>query len=149
MKRQSRCLKSFIVLLAVGLSARAFGADVALQPNDLLAICGDSITEQKIYSAYIEEYVLACQPVTGVRSMQFGWSGDTSWGFLGNKLRQRRASISSHRGHHLLWNERWRVRQNNRRHFRPLSHLNAKHHRQNEDRRSPHNYCRFTRLRGR
>src|SRR3954467_3296844 len=53
-----------------------------LQPNDLVAITGDSITEQKQYSVFIEDYLLMCQPKSGVRAMQFGWSGDTSWGFL-------------------------------------------------------------------
>ena len=57
-------------------------AEPVLKPNDSLAICGDSITEQKLYSAFIEDYLLMCQPVRGVETMQFGWSGETSWGFV-------------------------------------------------------------------
>jgi lysophospholipase L1-like esterase len=53
-----------------------------LQPNDLIAICGDSITEQKLYSVYIETYLLACSPQPDLRAMQFGWGGEVSWGFL-------------------------------------------------------------------
>src|SRR5436190_6160292 len=53
-----------------------------LEKGDLLAICGDSITEQKLYSVFIEDYLLMCRPDLNVRSMQFGWGGETSWGFL-------------------------------------------------------------------
>ena len=30
--------------------------------KDFVAICGDSITEQKLYSVFIEDYLLMCQP---------------------------------------------------------------------------------------
>jgi lysophospholipase L1-like esterase len=53
-----------------------------LLPGDFLAVCGDSITEQKLYCRFIEEYLLMCQP-ENLRIMQFGWNGETSWGFLG------------------------------------------------------------------
>ena len=53
-----------------------------MKPNDSLAICGDSITEQKLYSVFIEDYLLMCQPVGGVQTMQFGWSGEKADGFL-------------------------------------------------------------------
>lgn len=45
-----------------------------LQPGDVVAICGDSITEQKYYSRFIEDYLLMCQPVN-VTMFQAGWSG--------------------------------------------------------------------------
>lgn len=53
-----------------------------LKPGDKLAITGDSITEQKQYSVFIQDYLLMCKPVDNVRTMQFGWGGETSWGFL-------------------------------------------------------------------
>lgn len=52
-----------------------------LQPNDLIAICGDSITEQKRYSLYIADYLLMCQPQPGLAAVQAGWSGETAQGF--------------------------------------------------------------------
>jgi lysophospholipase L1-like esterase len=52
-----------------------------LQKGDFLAVCGDSITEQKLYCRFIEEYLLMCQP-ENLRIMQLGWNGETSWGFL-------------------------------------------------------------------
>jgi lysophospholipase L1-like esterase len=57
-------------------------APLLLRPGDKLAVCGDSITEQKRYSVFIEDYLLACQPAAGLSAVQFGWGGDTTWGFL-------------------------------------------------------------------
>lgn len=50
-------------------------ADLLLQPNDLVAIAGDSITQQKRYSVMIEDYLLMCQPTTGLGALQFGSNG--------------------------------------------------------------------------
>jgi lysophospholipase L1-like esterase len=69
-----------VAVLALNISARADQPN--LQPTDLVAICGDSITEQHIYSVDIEDYLLMCKPVPGVRAEQFGWGGEKSWGFL-------------------------------------------------------------------
>ncbi|HEY3397587.1 MAG TPA: SGNH/GDSL hydrolase family protein [Armatimonadota bacterium] len=46
-----------------------------------VAVVGDSITEQKLYSRYIELYLLACQPQLQTTSMQFGWGGEWAAGF--------------------------------------------------------------------
>lgn len=69
--------------IAVGLllSATLLG-QTKLRPGDLVAVCGDSITEQRLYSLFIEDYLLMCQPALKVDVVQFGWSGETSWGFL-------------------------------------------------------------------
>jgi lysophospholipase L1-like esterase len=72
--------------IALAFSTHAFADAPVVKPGDELAICGDSITEQKIYSVFMEDYLLMCKPVENVRSIQFGWSGDTTWGFVGNKL---------------------------------------------------------------
>ena len=56
----------------------AYGADPLLRKGDFVAVAGDSITEQRMYSAYIEDYLLMCQPVAGLRACQFGWTGQTS-----------------------------------------------------------------------
>jgi lysophospholipase L1-like esterase len=52
-----------------------------LQPGDRLAICGDSITEQRQYSVLMEAYLTACLPELGVTVRQFGWSGEQASGF--------------------------------------------------------------------
>jgi type 1 glutamine amidotransferase/lysophospholipase L1-like esterase len=52
-----------------------------LKKGDRLAIVGDSITEQKLYSKYIETYLLACMPQLNVQCLQFGWGGERAPGF--------------------------------------------------------------------
>ena len=53
-----------------------------LQPGDRLAICGDSITEQKRYSRIMETYLTVCTPELNLAIRQFGWSGERAPGFL-------------------------------------------------------------------
>ncbi len=54
-----------------------------LKQDDRLAICGDSITEQKMYSRIIEDYLTMCVPQLNVTVRQYGWSGERAPGFLG------------------------------------------------------------------
>ncbi len=56
-------------------------AGLLLQPGDRLAIIGDSITEQKMYSRIIETYLTVCVPELKITARQFGWSGETAEGF--------------------------------------------------------------------
>src|SRR6266540_68951 len=53
-----------------------------LKKNDRLAICGDSFTEQKMYSRLIETYLTVCVPELGITTRQYGWGGETASGFL-------------------------------------------------------------------
>ena len=53
-----------------------------LEQGDQLAIIGDSITEQKIYSRIIETYLTACVPQLAIQVRQYGWSGERTEGFL-------------------------------------------------------------------
>jgi lysophospholipase L1-like esterase len=64
-------------------TATTTAATATLKENDFLAICGDSITEQKLYSVYIEDYLLMCKPTNNLHAMQFGWGGERAPGFLG------------------------------------------------------------------
>jgi len=79
-------MKPSLFLLAIFaaalLAAIPAHAECVLKPNDYLAICGDSITKQKRYSVLIEDYLLMCNPVPGLRVAQFGWSGEKYDGFL-------------------------------------------------------------------
>ncbi|MCB1064219.1 MAG: hypothetical protein KDN20_15020 [Verrucomicrobiae bacterium] len=45
-----------------------------IEKGDRIAIVGDSITEQKLYSNFIETYLLACTPQWDVQVFQFGWA---------------------------------------------------------------------------
>lgn len=53
-----------------------------LKKGDRLAICGDSITEQKMYSRIMEDYLTMCVPELNITVRQFGWSGEKAPGFL-------------------------------------------------------------------
>ncbi len=52
-----------------------------IKRGDRLAICGDSITEQKMYSRIMETYLTVCVPQLDVTVRQFGWSGERAPGF--------------------------------------------------------------------
>lgn len=78
---RTRSIVAVILLLLVG-SLVAVPVAAQLQAQDFVAVCGDSITEQKLYSVFIEDYLLMCQPAANLRTMQAGWGGEVSWGFL-------------------------------------------------------------------
>ncbi len=63
--------------------ASALAADRPLTTGGRLVIVGDSITEQKLYSRYMETYLTACTPKLDLWILQLGWSGETAPGFLG------------------------------------------------------------------
>lgn len=71
---------TLILLVAMVLPV---AAETHLKSGDVVAVCGDSITEQKLYSVYVEDYLLMCKPARDVRVAQFGWSGEVAPGFLG------------------------------------------------------------------
>ena len=52
-----------------------------LKAGDRLAICGDSITQQTLYSRIIETYLTVCVPELKITARQYGWSGETAAGF--------------------------------------------------------------------
>src|SRR3981189_1596742 len=71
-----------ILFVALTSATPLLRASEGLRANDIVAICGDSITEHRLYSAFVETYLLACQPVKNVHTHQFGLSGETSWEFV-------------------------------------------------------------------
>ncbi len=70
-------------LASLMLAARAFAADFFIHDGDRVVFLGDSITEQRLYTTYIEAYTLARYPAWNLTFRNVGWGGDTSW------LRQR------------------------------------------------------------
>ena len=68
-------------LFAVLFAAVGLRAESLLPPNARVAVIGDSITEQKIYSKYIETYLLVCTGRSDIKVFQFGWSGERAGGF--------------------------------------------------------------------
>jgi len=78
--------------------ATAFAGDAVLPQGARLAIVGDSITEQKLYSKFIETYLLACAGRNDMHAMQFGWSGETAGGFaarLANDLAAFKPTVAT------------------------------------------------------
>ncbi|HEY8667411.1 MAG TPA: GDSL-type esterase/lipase family protein [Tepidisphaeraceae bacterium] len=73
-----------ILLLCLCVSRARAGADQKpseLQEGDHVAVIGDSITEQRLYSMFIEDYLLMYRPASRLTMTQFGWGGDTATGF--------------------------------------------------------------------
>jgi hypothetical protein len=60
----------------------ALQLQVVLKHGDRLAICGDSITEQKKYSRLMEDYLTMCVLQLKISVRQYGWSGEKVPGFL-------------------------------------------------------------------
>jgi len=74
-----------ILLLSclTGASAKETEAprNLVLRKGQRVAIVGDSITEQKLYSKFIELYLTACLPELDLHCIQLGWGGETAPGF--------------------------------------------------------------------
>ena len=69
-----------------------------LKRGDRVAICGDSITEQKMYSRILETYLTVCTPELGLSIRQYGWSGERADGFyerMGNDVLRFRPTVAT------------------------------------------------------
>ncbi len=75
------CLLGSLLLAAVVSAQTPPATGLVVKVGDRLAVAGDSITEQKLYSRYLELYLLACRPDLNTRVMQFGWGGERAAGF--------------------------------------------------------------------
>ena len=73
---------NWLVVLSIALCCPALAtAKELVESGDMIAVIGDSITEQKQYSVFIEDYLLMCQPSEKLQVAQFGWGGETAAGF--------------------------------------------------------------------
>src|SRR6266436_6197253 len=75
----------FVVFVTVvfGLALSGIAGDFLIKDGDRVVLLGDSITEQRLYTTYIEAYALTRHPSWKLSFRNVGWGGDTSW------LRQR------------------------------------------------------------
>src|SRR5262245_19296942 len=80
-----RTLPAVLVLLLLSSLSRAEERveGSILKKGQRVAIVGDSITEQKLYSKYIETYLTVCLSDLQLHVIQLGWSGETAPGFAG------------------------------------------------------------------
>jgi lysophospholipase L1-like esterase len=54
--------------------------DFHLKDGDRVVFYGDSITEQQLYTVYVETFVRTRFPKLSIEWFNRGWGGDTSWG---------------------------------------------------------------------
>lgn len=77
--------RAFVSLLIIfgclTVSLSGIAGELMLKKGDRVAIVGDSITEQKQYSKFMEIYLLACVPELDLTMYQFGWGGERAPGF--------------------------------------------------------------------
>ena len=71
------------IFLAFAYATSALAGDFLIHDGDRVVFLGDSITEQRLYTTYIEAYALTRHPNWNLTFRNVGWGGDTSW------LRQR------------------------------------------------------------
>lgn len=71
-------------------AAMACAGDFYFRDGDRVVFLGDSITEQRLYSNYIEAYVLSRHPTWKISFRNAAWGGDTSW------LRMRSRTDETH-----------------------------------------------------
>jgi lysophospholipase L1-like esterase len=70
------------LLCSLGLVSAPFAAEgrIKIKDGDTVVLYGDSITEQNLYSAYIETFLISRLVDKDFRVYNFGWSGDTAHG---------------------------------------------------------------------
>ena len=75
-------LVRLIVLATLAVATTAGAEQPPFLSSARVAVIGDSITEQRLYSKYVECWLLACSGIPDVQVMQFGWSGEKADGFV-------------------------------------------------------------------
>src|SRR5277367_1150747 len=79
-------LCSFLLLLA---PFRVFGQDFVLHDGDTVVFYGDSITAQRLYTKFVEDFVLTRYPTMHVRFVNAGVGGDTVYGGYAGTMAER------------------------------------------------------------
>jgi lysophospholipase L1-like esterase len=94
----SKFARLIFVLLLVVVAARGQSAGFYLKDKDCVIFYGDSITEQNLYTAFVETYVVTRFPRLNIRFINSGWSGDWVVGGGGGKTDERlRRDVFAHK----------------------------------------------------
>lgn len=79
---------AMVLLSSIGIHATsAAEPGPAVQPNDRVVFLGDSITEQRLYTRYVQQYLLCRYPDYNLTFYNAGWGGDTANGGRGRLQR--------------------------------------------------------------
>jgi len=70
----NRFLTALLAIAALTAPSLLNAAPV-LKAGDVIAVCGDSNTQMRRYSRFLEDYLLMCDPVPDLRTIQFGSNG--------------------------------------------------------------------------
>src|SRR5271166_3015028 len=87
MKIRLRCA-SLILSLIIPVAVRA-QTTFSLHPGDRVVFYGDSITDQRLYTVYVETYVLTRFPKLDATFVHSGWGGDRVSGGGGGPIDAR------------------------------------------------------------
>lgn len=88
MKAQSRLL--YLLLAWLSLSSLANAQDsFYLKNGDRVVFYGDSITDQRLYTTFVETYIVTRFPQLNVSFVHSGWGGDRVTGGGGGKIDER------------------------------------------------------------
>ena len=83
MRNQSLALTALFAGALTALTLPAATAEFAIRDGDRVVLLGDSITEQRQYTTFIETYTLTRFPAWNLSFRNIGWGGDTAQGGLG------------------------------------------------------------------
>ncbi len=72
-------LLTVTLLIASASNCPAAETGFFLRDGDHVVFLGDSITEQKLYTTYIEAYTVTRFPKLSFHFWNSGWGGDTAW----------------------------------------------------------------------
>jgi lysophospholipase L1-like esterase len=94
---RSHPIPALLLLTAASLVWRLVGATrtvraqdgFALRDGDRVLFYGDSITEQRLYTTFVEEYVTTRFPRLRIRFIPAGWAGDRVSGGAGGCVDER------------------------------------------------------------
>ena len=72
-------LAAWMVGVALAVGSLTAEQELFLRGSDRVVFLGDSITEQKLYTTYIEAYAVTRFPKEKFNFWNSGWGGDTAW----------------------------------------------------------------------
>src|SRR5207248_9039634 len=89
MPSHRRLIGVFVLLVAVLAGAARAQGRFALRDGDRVVFYGDSITDQRLYTTFVEDYVVTRFPRMDASFVHSGWGGDRVTGGGGGPIDRR------------------------------------------------------------